>query len=112
MMMQKRSVVTKDCFKMFGPMALFFVLTVNYATAGEVVCGKTKASNKTLYPINALAIEIARDTGLTTCNRSDRFKDKMKAGKHTGKVILVSKDQISKAKKAILAGSKDFKSTF
>jgi hypothetical protein len=68
------------------------------ANAGEVICGKLKASAKTSYPINTLAIQIANKLGVKTCSRSERFKETVTKLKHTGKVIQVTKEQLTEAK--------------
>lgn len=75
------------------------------ANAGTVVCGRLKASAKTLYPVNKEAIEIAIKTGLKTCNRSKRYKDAAVAAKHATTFRLATQEEIDKAREAIESGS-------
>lgn len=67
---------------------------VNFAA--EVVCGST--GSKTLYPVNDLAIKLANDLDVKTCNRGEKFKAEALSQKHTLKVVKISKAQLKEIK--------------
>ena len=71
--------------------------------SAEIVCGSTKATNKRTYPINAAAIKLAASLGLKACTgtSSKRFVKAMKAQKHTGKFVVVSAAELSKAQASL-----------
>ena len=73
------------------------------AFSAEIICGSTKAEHKRTYPINDAAIQLAAKLGIKTCTgtSSTRFKDAVKSGKHSGKFVVVSKEQLSQAKAAL-----------
>jgi len=82
--------------------AIFIAATIAlHAHADTVICGKLKPTDKRLYPINKLAIEIAVKTGLKTCNASERYKEAVLAAKHKPTFKVVTKEQLKAAKQEL-----------
>lgn len=81
-----------------------FLLSLGLATlqASEtsltITCGKTKASNKTLYPIDANAVKLMSKLRVKTCNTSKRVKAFIKSEGITVKVIKATQLQINEAR--------------
>ena len=79
------------------------VLSLN-SFAAEVVCGNLKDGAKRFYPVNELALKIASDLNVITCN-GDRFQEVVKSGKHTKKSVRITKEQLLKIRKAVKKAS-------
>lgn len=95
-----------EVVKFSFPVAIFLCALVSVsANSAEIVCGADSASKRRTYPINEAAIKLAAQLNVKTCTgtSSDRFKDAVKSGGHTGKFVVVSKEELEAAKKKLSA---------
>ena len=86
-------------------LSLITLITLTSASFGaQVICGSTKASHKRTYPINDVALKVAASLGLKACTgtSSKRFSAEIKRLKHTGKFIVISSSELSKAKAKLI----------
>lgn len=65
-----------------------------------ITCGKTKAKNKRLYPIDAAAIKYVASKNVVTCN-SKRIKAEINKTGVTVKVVRATQKQIDAARAKI-----------
>jgi len=82
------------------------MLSIN-SFAGVVECGNLKDGAKRFYPVNKLALSIAADLNVVTCN-GERFQDAIKEGKHTKTAVRITKQQMLKLRKSLAIKKNSF----
>jgi len=76
------------------------------AFSAELVCGAVKSGHKRTYPINKAAISFFSELGLKACTGTtarERIKAAVVAANHTVSFKVVTKEELTTAKKAMAA---------